>query len=441
MTEARVFQHPAIAEAARKISGRSPLKPWERPWPAMDQEAYHGLAGDVVRTIEPHTEADPVAILVQVLTNVGNIIGRCPYYQVESDYHRANLFCVLVGQSSKARKGTSAGRVHAVVGPVDEQWLDSRVKGGLSSGEGLINEVRDEVKKWNGKDGTWEVVDPGVSDKRLMVYEPEFAGALVAADRHGNLLSQIIRKAWDGGKLETLTKGSQLSATSPHISIVGHITAEELRARLTRTDAANGFANRFLFVLVKRSKELPFGGALGDDVIAELNSRFKAAVEIATRVGRVNWSTSGADEWASVYGALSAGQAGLLGAVTSRAEAQVPRIALIYALLDWQTQIGVAHLRAALAVWEYCEASAAFIFGDSLGDEVADDILRALQLAGGAGLTRTAIRDHLGRNRSADRIGAALALLMNKGKATAEIQDSGGRPTEVWFASEGAPHG
>ena len=93
MTEARVFQHPAIAEAARKISGRSPLKPWERPWPAMDQEAYHGLAGDVVRTIEPHTEADPVAILVQVLTNVGNIIGRCPYYQVESDYHRANLLC------------------------------------------------------------------------------------------------------------------------------------------------------------------------------------------------------------------------------------------------------------------------------------------------------------------------------------------------------------
>ena len=117
------------------------------------------------------------------------------------------------------------------------------------------------------------------------------------------------------------------------------------------------------------------------------------------------------------------------------------RLALVYTLLDGQTEIGIPHLRAALAVWEFCEASAAFIFGDFLGDEVADDILRALQLAGSAGLTRTAIRDHLGRNRSADRIGAALALLMNKGKATAEIQDSGGRPTEVWFASEGASHG
>ena len=421
--------------------GRSPLKHRERPWPVMDQAAYQGLAGEVVRTIEPHTEADPVAILIQFLTSVGNLIGRCPYYQVESDYHRTNLFCVMVGQSSKARKGTSAGRVHAVVQLVDEQWLASRVKGGLSSGEGLINEVRDEVKKWNSKEGTWEVVDPGVFDKRLMVHEPEFAGALLAADRHGNLLSPIIRKAWDGGKLETLTKSAQLCATSPHISIIGHITTEELRARLTRTDSANGFANRFLFVLVKRSKELPFGGALGDDVIAGLGDRLKAAVEIAARTGRVNWSSGAADEWASIYSELSAGQAGLLGAVTSRAEAQVARLALVYTLLDGQTEIGVTHLRAALAVWEYCEASAAFIFGDSLGDAVADDLLRALQLAGSAGLTRTAIRDLLGRHQSADRIGASLALLLNKNLARAEVGDTGGRPTEVWFAVEEGSHG
>ena len=318
-----------------------------------------------MKAIEPHTEADPVAVLIQFLTAVGNLIGRCPYYQVESDFHRTNLFSVMVGQSSKARKGTSAGRVHAVVQLVDEQWLAGRVKGGLSSGEGLINEVRDELKKWNSKEGTWEVIDPGIVDKRLMVNEPEFAGALLAADRHGNVLSPIIQKAWDGGKLETLTKSSPLCATGSHISIIGHITTEELRARLTRTNSANGFANRFLFVLVKRSKELPFGGdALGDDVIVGLGGRLKEAVEVAARTGRVNWTSAAADEWASIYSALSAGQPGLLGAVTSRAEAQVVRLALVYTLLDGETEIGIPHLRAALAVWEFCEASAAFIFGD-----------------------------------------------------------------------------
>ena len=155
----------------------------------------------------------------------------------------------------------------------------------------------------------------------------------------------------------------------------------------------------------------------------------------------MNWTSAAADEWASIYSALSAGQPGLLGAVTSRAEAQVVRLALVYTLLDGETEIGIPHLRAALAVWEFCEASAAFIFGDSLGDAVADDILQALHLAGSAGMTRTAIRDHLGRNRTADRISAALALLLSKGRATAEIRELGGRPTEVWFASEGGSHG
>jgi hypothetical protein len=48
--------------------------------------------------------------------------------------------------------------------------------------------------------------------------------------------------------------------------------------------------------------------------------------------------------------------------------------------------------------------------------------------------TRTAIRDLFGRNRSGDRIGAALALLMTKGRARAEVRTTGGRPSEIWFA-------
>src|SRR5262245_26526740 len=102
-------------------------------WPTMDAAAYHGLAGDVVRTIAPHSEADPVALLMQFLTMAGNVIGRLPYYQVESDRHHANLFTVLVGDSSKARKGTAAGRVRAVVKIADQTWSDDRIKGGLSS--------------------------------------------------------------------------------------------------------------------------------------------------------------------------------------------------------------------------------------------------------------------------------------------------------------------
>jgi hypothetical protein len=411
-------------------------------WPKMGDDAYYGLAGDVVREIEPYTEADPVAILIQVLTCVGNIIGNRAYYQVEGSRHHANLFVVLVGESSKARKGTSWDRITDIVKIADERWYSDRTKGGLSSGEGFINEVRDELKKWNAKESSWETIDPGVSDKRLMITEPEFAGVLAVVERHGNTLSSLMRKAWDGGSLSTMTRNSSLRATGAHISIVGHITVEELRARLTRTDTANGFANRFLFPLVKRSKVLPFGGnALEDKVIAELGEGLKRALEIATPIGRVGWTTPAAEAWKTIYGQLSAAQPGLLGAVTSRAEAQCVRLALIYALLDGQANIDLPHIKAALAIWEYVDVSAAHIFGASLGDSVADDILRALHHAGREGMTRTAIRDLFGRHQSADRMGAALALLASKGRARPVMQQSGGRPTEIWIEMEARHHG
>jgi hypothetical protein len=417
------------------------MAPQPPPWPEMAPDAYYGLAGDIVRTIEPESESDPVALLIQLLAMAGNAIGRLPYYQVESDRHRGNLFLAMVGVSAKGRKGTSMGRIRAVVRTADETWDDERLKGGLSSGEGLINEVRDPTHKWNPKESAFELVDPGIRDKRLMIVEPEFAGVLSVAERPGNTISPLIRRAWDGDKLATLTKNSPLCATGAHISLIGHVTEEELRARITRTDLANGFANRFLFMLIKRSKELPFGGALDDAGILRLGRELADVLAQAQSFGRVSMTAAARTKWAAVYSALSAGVPGLLGAVTARAEAQTVRLALLYALLDGRGEIDIAHLQAALAVWEYAEASAAHIFGNALGDPVADEILIALKNAGARGMSRTAIRDLFGRNKSGDRIGAALKLLVTRGRARFESRSTGGRPMEVWFTSAEAGRG
>lgn len=403
-------------------------------WPAIDKAAFYGVAGEVVQTIEPHTESNSVALLIQTLAAAGNVIGRLPHYQVESDQHRANLFAVLVGDSAKGRKGTSLGRIRSIVKLADEKWCGDRIKSGLSSGEGFINEVRDPVEKYDTKEKRFEIVDPGVTDKRLMIVEPEFAGALSVAERHGNTLSPLIRQAWDGNRLATLTRNSPLTATGAHISIIAHITVDELRARISRTEMGNGFANRFLYVLIRRSKELPFGGNLTDSEILELGERLKSAIDRARPVGRVTMTNKARAKWAAVYSALSAAQPGLLGTVTARAEPQTVRLALIYALLDGSNEIDLPHLEAALAIWEYCELSAVHIFGSAIGDPIADEILRALQSAPG-GMTRTAINSLFGRHQSSDRIGAALELLISKSRACQEIKHTGGRPSEIWFAT------
>jgi hypothetical protein len=282
----------------------------------------------------------------------------------------------------------------------------------------------------------FETIDPGVIDKRLMVVEPEFAGALSAMERHGNTLSPVIRNAWDGQKLQTLTKASPLKATGAHISIVAHITEEEARARLTRTEMANGFANRFLFCCVRRSKLLPHGGALPDAGLVDIAQRVKAAADFARRVGRVGMTADAAAGWAAAYSELSAERPGLVGAIIARAEAQVIRLALIFALLDTTDRITPRHLEAAMAVWAYCETSAIRIFGDSLGDPVADDILRALRQSA-SGMTRTEISNLFGRHRTSDQIGVALQLLVTKKLVRSESRGTTGRPREVWVAVGG----
>ena len=339
-----------------------------------------------------------------------------------------------MGESSKARKGMSWNYIQDLMVAVDEEWTTERVASGLSSGEGLIYHVRDRVEREN-KDGKREVVDEGVRDKRLLAYEAELAGLLKVMSREGNNLSPVIRQAWDGGRLRTLTKNNPTKATDAHISMIGHITRTELLRYLTETEAGNGFANRFLWLLVKRSKLLPRGGEWFKVDKAPLVSRLLSALEFGTKPVEITMTESAWTDWEEVYGSLSEGKAGMFGAVTGRSEAQARRLAALYAVMDESDEIEPQHLEAALALWQYAEDSARYIFGDATGDPVADAILAALKTAGTDGMSRTDISHLFKRHMSAERIGQALAFLLKAGRAQRkQNKDTGGRPSEWWFS-------
>ncbi len=119
------------------------------PAPAhLREAAFHGLAGEFVRTVEPHTEADPAATLIQLLLAFGNACGRGPGFRVESDDHGTNEFAGIVGETAKARKGTSWGHVRRVMALADAAWSEACIGSGIASGEGLIHAVRDPVVIW-----------------------------------------------------------------------------------------------------------------------------------------------------------------------------------------------------------------------------------------------------------------------------------------------------
>ena len=111
--------------------------------------------------------------------------------------------------------------------------------------------------------------------------------------------------------------------------------------------------------------------------------------------------------------------------------------ACLYALLDGSKVVRAEHLCSALALWTYCEKSAQWIFGDALGDAVADEILRTLR-SHPAGLTKNEIGDMFSRHRRKGELGRALALLMQQGMAIVEKEPTGGRPVERWRAAMGS---
>ena len=408
----------ADLQDALGITLRSEPEGWPKP---LGFAAFHGLARKVVEKLLPHSEADSAALLVHFLVAFGNAVGRGPHAQVEADRHAGNLYVAFVKETGEGRKGTAAGRIRDLFARADADWAKQSVKSGMSSGEGLIQAIRDPLEKpvkEKGQEDSYKTVvyDQGVDDKRLFLREPELSRMFRAMALPGNTLSQIIRSGWDGQDLEALTKHKPLRATNPHISVAGDITVDELRRFLGRLELVNGFANRFLFVCTRRSKSLPEGGGLTEDEIDELAAQLRKALEAARKIGRVERHPEARELWAKMYVELSADRPALLGVATSRAAAQVLRLSLIYALLDGSGIVSPPHLRAAREVWRYCEDSARYVLGDAL-DPMAEKLLVALRNAGEDGLSGTEIRDLLGRHARIEDLNRALAQLEAAGLA------------------------
>jgi hypothetical protein len=400
----------------------------------MDKAAYWGVFGEVKDAIDPHTEGDPVAVLFSTLVAFGNAAGRGPYMQIGASRHHANLYVGIVGATSKGRKGSSWSPVKDVMRAAAGDWAEERIASGLSSGEGLISEVRDPTLAPDGDGGT-KVVDTGIVDKRLLVMEGELSQALKVMKREGNTLSPVLRNAWDGETLRTMVKNSPHRATEPHVSVLGHITRSELTKHLAETELANGLANRFLWPLARRSKSLPFGGEWDRQNVAPISRQLAEALAFARGGFRMGWGEDARDLWREAYETLTEDAGGLFGAVTARAEAQALRLAMIYALADRSREIRREHVGSALAVWQYAEESARLIFGDALGDADADKVLAALKAAQG-GMMRTEVSELFGRNKSAHELDRIQRTLIVAGRINVSRDREGGskKPVERWFA-------
>lgn len=384
-----------------------------REWPAApDDAAYHGVLGDIVTAVAPRTEADPVAILGTLLAFTGACMGsgRAIY---QGSTQTANLFVALVGDSSTGRKGTASSIGRDVMNAAYPEW-QSLIVAGLGSGEGLIA----HLKRVEDRD-----------EHRALVMESEFGRLLTVMAREGSTLSPVVRDAWDGVPMGRFLAREQSLVQRHHVGIAAHVTTVELQSKLTSTDAANGFGNRFLWLAVRRTKLVPFPES-PKDVIRDHVQPLALAIDSARVPGDMHWSPEAADRWESLY-AESAARAryGLLGSLLARAEAQIARLALLYALLDRSASVDVQHLRAAEALWAFNERSVIYIFGSSTGDRHADALRE--YLTEGA-LEWESAKRALGLRSAADlRSAVDVLVALDIAEVVTAPRDGGGRARRI----------
>jgi len=396
-------------------------------WPRLGAEAYHGIVGEIVRAIAPETEADPAGVMLTLLTAIGNAVGRAPRFAMNAGTHHATLFAALVGDTASG-KGQAWTIVQTLMRRADPEWEDGAIAYGLSSGEGLVDRLKDPEP-----DPDADTAFAFPDERKLLCVETEFAKVIGAMRRENNTLSPVLRSAWDSQTLEVLTRGkSKLRASNAHVGVVAHVTPQELDKLLSGSvEVANGFANRFLWASVRRSRSLPEGGDVG--VVDAFAEPLAKAINRAKAIGRVERDAEAKALWASVYDGLTAARPGAFGMSTSRAHAQTLRLSLMYAMLDGSAVITPSHLRAALAVWAYCEASAARIFGGA--DANADAVpvpqplwLRVLDIiVKSPGITRKGLHAATNNHIKSDDMDAALATLATQGS-----------PTSGWYSPTAA---
>ncbi|WP_435582078.1 DUF3987 domain-containing protein [Amycolatopsis thermoflava] len=397
-----------------------------RAWlPTLDETVFDCYLGHVVRQIEPTSEADPVAILASLLCFAGVHLGRDPHVRAGDDSHPLLVWPLVIGHTNTGKKGSSWSAAKRVIADTDAEFVPSNIKAGLASGEGLAQRfaINDEDE------------DTGTRDLRLLVMEPEWGGVMAKMKREGNSLSQVLRAAWEGGDLSTLTVNARIAPES-HVGIIAHITPDEFRAKLSDADMAGGTYNRFLPLAVAWSKALPESVGADPNLVRSLAAGLADRLAAGAQLGALDLAEDARPLWRALYLEFNTDtHHPKVAQFVSRALPYCKRIAGIHAALDGEPAIHAAHLHAAAALVRYSIDSARALFVDT---STPAKLAAWIAEAGETGRTKTEItKGFFGGNKPNDEIAAMLAQLVDAGIVTHGSRQSAsgkGRPTGVYTA-------
>ena len=400
--------------------------------PKYQKDMFRGVCGEFALAIcgdkflggdrQPISEASPAAVLFQTMTAFGAYVGRGAFDVIDSTKHYPTIYTLIVGKTSKARKGSSLNHVRRLLESIDPEWAQSNIVGGLSSGEGLITVFTEQTTS-----------DPNSrvekKDCRYLITASEFVRILVVGRREGNTITQNLREGWDGLPLQIMTKTNPMCIKNYHYGLIGHITLPEFKMTLKTVDITNGFLNRFLTVFAEKNGSIANPKGLNDEQIEYFRKVFTIAISKARQAGQVEMTENASLVWDAIYKNVSESEESdfYLDSALSRGEAHIRRLAMMYALTDGRRCVTEEDFASAFHCWSYCCESAKLIFSNAENDW-SDAVVKYLSEVG------TCQKGDLYRmsngNIPKDRLDRILNSLQAKGQIEFRKEYTDGRPKE-----------
>ena len=282
----------------------------------MRDEAFEGVAGDIVKLLEPHLEVNREAILANVLVLAGVLFQREAYFLVNADRHYPFDYALLVGNSAVGRKGTTTNQVIEIMEHVTPGFRDDVLRG-MSPGQGLVKAIAlrcGPIAATSDSEGTATVVE---ANRGFFAEITEFAELLAVMRREESTLSAILRQIWEGIRVAVLTRKEPLDVQNASLSCIAHVTKIELLNKLDSTEKANGFANRWMFFCSKMVKLLPQGKTSHlnfNPIVIKLH----AALNSAKNVGQMERDAEAEVLWADASVSFIFGKATAVDQATEK---------------------------------------------------------------------------------------------------------------------------
>ncbi|EPB6687166.1 DUF3987 domain-containing protein [Vibrio alginolyticus] len=399
--------------------------------PKLRPEGLKGLIGHIANDLSDGTEASAEFIAAYLKVRLSSCIPRgfaeMPFGAFVT---QPRINCLLALPTGEG-KGLAEKQANAVINTA-QKLLENTVSehsdlpfysrvhaGGLSTGEGIAFELRDDSVNKKGE------IEHGVKDKRLCVVESEFANLLIKCNTRDSILSGTIRKLFDGDPIEPMTKTDRTSCNEPHAHIVGYIPPKELVVRMDSVSISNGFANRFPIYSGIQQLHQPIPKVIDRTV---LESHAKELNKIITWCHQEKRTLTMSDcyknLWIEKYSDLK--QIGAKDSIEQSLMTRAPHYATMYAMLfamfDMSTTVTSDHLKSSLAWIDYWHDSVRYIFNPEADAfkaeknnlqalEVLNTIRTLITENGGQPITRTPLQQALGKNYTSKQVTDLLKLL------------------------------